>query len=200
MEANEELHERKAAQGDEEHALAEELRRLRAEVERLVAENVVLRRTVQQHELLDPLTGLFNRAAFDGALAREVERSRRYGRKLSLIVLDVDGMGIINERYGLPAGDAVLERVGKAIGALVRRSDVTGRFEGDRFGLLLPEIDLEGAAHVAERIYVEAVGTPVEAGGKKLIFKLRHGAVEWEPDEGPESLYARAAQALMKHP
>jgi diguanylate cyclase (GGDEF)-like protein len=100
----------------------------------------------------DPLTGLLNRRAFEELLDSELERSRRTGRPLSVVVGDLDGLSELNGRLGLPAGDRVLQRVARDMLKWKRRIDSAGRIGGEEFALLLPETDERGAFLVAERL------------------------------------------------
>ncbi len=100
----------------------------------------------------DPLTGLLNRRGFDAVLDREVERSRRSGRPVSVVFGDVDGLKGLNDAAGHDTGDAALVAIARAIAHLKRRIDVGARFGGDEFALVLPEADAAGALVVAERI------------------------------------------------
>jgi diguanylate cyclase (GGDEF)-like protein len=100
----------------------------------------------------DPLTGLLNRRAFEQLLEAELERSRRTGRPLSVLVGDVDGLAVVNARLGHPAGDGVLQLVARDMLKWKRRIDSAGRVGGEEFGLLLPETDERGAFMLAERL------------------------------------------------
>jgi diguanylate cyclase (GGDEF)-like protein len=100
----------------------------------------------------DPLTGLLNRRAFEQLLDSELERSRRTGRPLSVVVGDLDGLGLVNARCGHPAGDRVLQLVARDMDKWKRRIDSAGRIGGEEFALLLPETDERGAFLVAERL------------------------------------------------
>jgi diguanylate cyclase (GGDEF)-like protein/putative nucleotidyltransferase with HDIG domain len=101
---------------------------------------------------VDPLTGLLNRRAFEEMLNFELDRSRRTGRPLSLIVGEIDGMGRLNSERGHGAGDAALKQVGQHMTKWKRRMDSAGRIGGEKFGVLLPETDEHGAFLVAERL------------------------------------------------
>ena len=101
---------------------------------------------------IDPLTGLLNRRAFEGLLESELERSRRTGRPLAVIVGDVDGLSVVNAHRGDPAGDSVLKRVARDMQKWKRRIDSAGRIGGEEFALLLPETDERGAFLLAERL------------------------------------------------
>ncbi|HEX8103212.1 MAG TPA: sensor domain-containing diguanylate cyclase [Solirubrobacteraceae bacterium] len=99
----------------------------------------------------DPLTDVGNRRAYDERLVKEVARACRYGRPLSLVLLDLDGFKAVNDRAGHPAGDEVLRRVAAILRA-TRVADDCYRLGGDEFALLLPDTPPEGAALVAERV------------------------------------------------
>ena len=118
----------------------------------LMRENDRLFREVQRLAVTDGLTGLFNRHKLDEALANEFERARRYKRPLSIVMIDMDGLKTINDTYGHPAGDAALKMVADVIRSQIRRVDMPGRFGGDEFVVILPEVELERAAKIAERI------------------------------------------------
>jgi len=118
----------------------------------LIRENDRLFREVQRLAVTDGLTGLFNRHKLDEALANEFERARRYKRPLSIVMIDMDGLKTINDTYGHPAGDAALKMVADVIRGQIRRVDMPARFGGDEFVVLLPEVELELAAKIAERI------------------------------------------------
>jgi diguanylate cyclase (GGDEF)-like protein/putative nucleotidyltransferase with HDIG domain len=100
----------------------------------------------------DPLTGLLTRRAFEELLESELERSRRTGRPLAVVVGDLDGLGELNGRLGLSAGDRALQLAARDMLKWKRRIDSAGRIGGEEFALLLPETDERGAFLVAERL------------------------------------------------
>ncbi len=100
---------------------------------------------------VDGLTQVFNRRYFEDAIEREMSRSRRYTRPLSLVLLDIDHFKKINDTFGHLAGDAVLKEVALTVRGRTRREDVFARFGGEEFALLLPEVDSKGAALLAEK-------------------------------------------------
>jgi diguanylate cyclase (GGDEF)-like protein len=100
----------------------------------------------------DPLTRLPNRRVFMRDLEREVERARRYGHPLSLVIGDVDRFKAINDTYGHPAGDDALCAVAETLTAGLRAADGAYRLGGDEFALLLPETTREEAAAVVRRL------------------------------------------------
>jgi diguanylate cyclase (GGDEF)-like protein len=114
-----------------------------------------IRRTqAQLHDLAihDPLTRVFNARAFSERLAGELKRSRRYGRPLSLLYLDLDDFKRVNDTHGHQTGDAVLRLVAEAIRHEVRQADLVGRLGGDEFAVLLPETDAALAQAAAARL------------------------------------------------
>src|SRR2546423_11121712 len=117
--------------------------------------------TIVEHEILevlehrsvtDPLTGLFNRYHFEATLKREAARCLRYQSRLALLLMDVDQLKAVNDRWGHPAGDQMLVRVAGAIRDSLRGCDIASRYGGDEFAVILPDTDPRAARLVAERI------------------------------------------------
>ncbi len=100
---------------------------------------------------VDGLTQIFNRRYFEETLDREISRCNRYGRELSLVLMDIDHFKQINDTYGHLAGDHVLKHIASTIRTKIRREDVFARYGGEEFGLLLPEVDARGAMLMAEK-------------------------------------------------
>ena len=99
----------------------------------------------------DGLTGLYNHRAFQELLREEAERAHRYDAPLSLLFLDVDDFKSYNDTFGHPAGDAVLRRIGEALQATARASDLVARYGGEEFAVILIETDADSARIAAER-------------------------------------------------
>lgn len=106
----------------------------------------------RQDALRDPLTGLPNRRAFEPRLDQEVSRARRYGRRLSLIMLDIDHFKTYNDLHGHRSGDDLLKQMGRLIQRELREPDMVFRIGGEEFVIILPETDLEGAVAVIRRL------------------------------------------------
>ncbi|HZL07505.1 MAG TPA: [Fe-Fe] hydrogenase large subunit C-terminal domain-containing protein, partial [Coriobacteriia bacterium] len=112
-------------------------------------------------QTVDALTGLWNGRAFSERLALEVARYQRYGTLLSLALIDIDGLGAINEAYREIAGDAVLRALGEMLRGLMRRTDAPARLHTDRFALLLPGVNKTAAFAVAEKLRSELHERPL---------------------------------------
>ena len=101
---------------------------------------------------LDALTGLWNRRAFSLDLDRELARSRRYGRSLSILLFDLDGLKAVNDTKGHQAGDKALRRFAKWLTVQMRHADCLYRWGGDEFVLMLPETTEEAARFLCDRL------------------------------------------------
>ncbi len=162
----------------------------------------VASRNASEHESLaivartDALTGCLNHAALQDTLAREVERCRRGGHRLSLLLLDLDHFAQINERCGHLVGDEVLRAVGYALRQTVRGFDFVGRYGGDEFALVVVDAAESEARGAAERVRA-AVARAVQALGGGLEVGVTIGLAEWRPGETAAALLARAERALM---
>jgi diguanylate cyclase (GGDEF)-like protein len=132
---------------------------------------------------VDSLTDLGNRAFLFNTVEREVERGRRFGRGFCLLMMDVDGLKSINDRYGHYQGDIVLRGVAGVIKANLRGIDVAARYGGDEFVALLTETDPTGAWVVAEKIRQVASELSLEAGGQRITTSLSIGVVSY-PEDG----------------
>ncbi|MBI2561149.1 MAG: sensor domain-containing diguanylate cyclase [candidate division NC10 bacterium] len=115
-------------------------------------ENAQLYQRTKELSARDDLTGLFNRRHFFENLEKEIQRARRYRRVFSLLMLDLDDFKGYNDSHGHLRGDEALKEVARLLLANSRRADVVGRFGGEEFVVLLPEINKQGAAVVAEKM------------------------------------------------
>jgi diguanylate cyclase (GGDEF)-like protein len=107
----------------------------------------------REQSIRDGLTGAYNHRHFQETLQREVGRAERQGRALSVLLLDIDDFKAVNDRYGHPVGDAILERIVAEIRSEVRGDmDLVARYGGEEFAVILPETPIAVAAEVAERI------------------------------------------------
>ncbi len=107
---------------------------------------------LRRHALRDSLTGLFNRGELDRLLGEEISRARRHGRALSLVMVDVDRFKRVNDTFGHPAGDRVLQQVANVLAGCLRTHDRVARYGGEEFAVILPETTGTDALAVAERM------------------------------------------------
>jgi diguanylate cyclase (GGDEF)-like protein/PAS domain S-box-containing protein len=104
----------------------------------------------------DALTGIMNRRALTDSLSYEIERAKRYGSDLSLIVCDIDNFKEINDTYGHDAGDQALQAISTTLKILLRKADIAGRQGGDEFMIILPETSDKGAEGLANNLLAAA--------------------------------------------
>jgi diguanylate cyclase (GGDEF)-like protein len=109
---------------------------------------------LQEKARVDPKTGLLNAREFEGTLAAELDRSRRTGVPVSLLMADLDFLRTINNTYGHLAGDVVIKGIADTLREQLRRYDVASRFGGEEFSVLLPETPHAQAVQIAERIRI----------------------------------------------
>ena len=115
-------------------------------------ENVDLHETVRLQAVTDELTGLYNRNHFQDTLDSEIERSRRFGTDVGLVMLDIDDFKQVNDTFGHLQGDAVLVEVARVLRELSRDIDEPARYGGEELAVILPQTDLNGAELAAERM------------------------------------------------
>jgi diguanylate cyclase (GGDEF)-like protein len=124
-----------------------------------VGERLTLQRRQMEREAAhDPLTGLYNRRTFEERYAHEFARGQRYGRPLSILMIDIDDFKKINDQYGHDQGDVVIRSVARVLGERMRKSDISARYGGEEFIVLLPEVALDGALQAGEKIRQEISG------------------------------------------
>ena len=115
-------------------------------------ENVLRHQEATRRSITDGLTGVWNRRYFELRTREELERSVRFSRPFSLLMVDLDNFKLVNDRFGHRSGDEVLVEVGRRLTDNTRELDTCARYGGEEFVLLLPETDGQGAAVVAEKL------------------------------------------------
>ena len=150
-------------------------------------------REARQLADLDALTGLHNRRYFHETLAREVARASRYGRQLSLVVLDLDDFKSINDRIGHLAGDGVLAEAAERVRDVVRSADVACRVGGDEFAIILPESGIADAENLYRRLQAALAKRPVGQVGRLAVSA---GVAELLPTDDAVAFFERADEAL----
>jgi diguanylate cyclase (GGDEF)-like protein len=148
---------------------------------------------------VDGLTGAYNKRYLAETLAREVARSRRYGRDLSLVMLDLDRFKEVNDAHGHLDGDAVLSAICHAIAAEIREEDVLARYGGEEFVVLLPETDLDHALLLAEKLRALVAALEPVVDGEPLIVTISLGVAALAPGvDTAEALLRRADERLYE--
>jgi diguanylate cyclase (GGDEF)-like protein len=142
--------------------------------------------------MIDPLTGLYNRRFAEQRLATEVARSERRGHPLTVLTLDLNNFKEINDTYGHPAGDQVLQEFGSRLNKVIRGSDLAVRLGGDEFLVVLPECTLDQLKLVLARLG----SFELDWEGRKIPVTFSAGWKDYEMGDRPEELLARADQAL----
>lgn len=117
----------------------------------------------------DELTGLFNRRHFYEVARMEIEKARVTKQPLAIMLLDLDGLKVINDEYGHGVGDIVLAHLGKSIATHTRQNDVPARLGGDEFGIVMSDTDKRGAFALARRLWADLEATPMYMGPKGAL-------------------------------
>ena len=161
----------------------------------LVCARMLMR--LQHASLRDMLTGLLNRRGIELHLQALAQRRQRDRRPFSLLSVDVDHFKRINDEHGHPAGDAVLEALGREMAALARAGDHPARAGGEEFWVLLPDTAGEGAQRVAERLQQAVRALRVTFDGAELQVTVSIGIVTARfPGESLQSVMQRLDRAL----
>ncbi len=125
--------------------------------------------------LTDSLTNIWNRRHFMQLAGHELERAKRYGGALAIMMIDLDHFKAVNDTYGHEVGDQALKKVAEVVGAELRKVDIFARIGGDEFVIALPQTGLEQAVHVGERLRENFSGTPIASGGPSLHITVSIG-------------------------
>jgi diguanylate cyclase (GGDEF)-like protein len=110
------------------------------------------REAMRRSALTDALTGAANRRGLGERIEYEVTRHAREGRRFAIVMIDLDGFKLVNDRFGHHAGDELLRDVAASLRDAVRDQDTVARLGGDEFCVLAPETDRAGAAHLADKV------------------------------------------------
>ncbi|MFQ5596235.1 MAG: diguanylate cyclase, partial [Anaerolineae bacterium] len=160
-------------------------------------ENARLYARVQKLAITDSLTGLYNRRGLFEFGRREVERARRFGRPLAAIMFDLDHFKRVNDTYGHATGDQVLAGLAARCRQALREVDLLGRYGGEEFAVLLPEIELADAGQVAERLRQSTAQAPFATDQGLMEITISLGVAPLDDECADlEALLQRADQAL----
>lgn len=157
-----------------------------------------LNHEVERLAITDSLTGLYNVSHLHEELRKEVERSRRTGRPLSLVFFDVDCLKELNDLHGHQAGSRVLEALGRALPTVIRKNvDSAYRWGGDEFVIMLPEADHEGAYGVAERLRGLVFEKKIEEI-QEFDVTISVGVSQLQAGEDPAAFLQRVDMAMYQ--
>jgi len=158
--------------------------------------NIKLFEKIQRQATTDGLTGLVNHKTFYEILEKELWRSRRYGGRISLIMIDIDNLKSINDAYGHRAGDKAIRKVSKRIKECIRQIDTAARYGGDEFAVILLNSSLDDAIIVAQRMVDAVASSQVTWQKEQIPLSISVGLGQYDPDTTPEDITSRSDQAL----
>jgi diguanylate cyclase len=148
----------------------------------------------------DNLSRVANRMAFEESLPFQLSNFKRTGQPFALVLLDVDHFKWINDTHGHLAGDQVIIILGATLKSLLRARDFVARYGGDEFAILLPDVDLDMAIHMVQRIRREIDHTTfnVGVGGARVAVTTSMGMAMSQREDTPDSLLQKADDALYR--
>ena len=144
-----------------------------------------------QRMLLDPLTKVYNRAAFGDRLELEYRRWIRAQHSLRVVILDVDGFKAINDSFGYAAGDKALKIIARTIKKEIRDTDTVARFSGEEFVLLLPELSDSNAFNMIQAIQNQVSKLPFKFRDRNLTITLSAASTAFKDSDTPEEILER---------
>ncbi len=152
----------------------------------------------RQKAMIDPLTGLPNRAAWSERLEHEIKQWQQHGNTLSLAMLDLDHFKRINDNYGHLAGDKVLKIIATVLRKRLRGSDFIARFGGEEFVLLLPATPPAVGAKLLETLRAAIEACPFHFKGERVTITVSMGLATFRAGEHSDLVLKRADQALYR--
>ena len=163
----------------------------------LISEDITERRRMEEElkrlSEIDSLTNIYNRRKFYALLSDEIERSARYERPLSFMMLDIDYFKRVNDAYGHDMGDNVLVLMADIVNQLIRKTDIFARLGGEEFAIIVPETEIEGSKALAEKIRKGIEDYNFNGAGK---ITLSIGVTEFKRNDTVDSFLKRADDAL----
>ena len=165
---------------------------------KLSLSNLKLRDELRRQAIHDPLTGLFNRRYLDETLPRELNRSQRRSTPLCIVMLDIDGFKQFNDSFGHGPGDSLLRDFGRILREHLRKSDISCRYGGDEFVLVLPDSSIADTQERVEQIRIFVKDLQIRYGGQRVGMITLSAGIAQAPEHGTaESDLLRAADDAM---
>ncbi len=155
-------------------------------------------RFLEELAFRDYLTGLPNRRALEFDLEQRFSALRRYGVSFGVLLADLDNFKEVNDRYGHPAGDRLLQAIADSLRKSIRGADSPGRWGGEEFLVTAPFTDRAGLATLAERVRAEIATTFVPMGHARLRVTASIGTTVCEASDTPSTLIKRADRLLYQ--
>jgi len=152
----------------------------------------------QRNALIDALTGIPNRAAYDDRIEQEFKRRKRFGRPVSILAWDIDRFKSINDSYGHKAGDKVLRVIAQHLARNVRDTDFVGRYGGEEFVMLLVGSSAEEALVVADKMRLEVAQLGFHFHDHPVTVTASCGITSFTGDDEPDGVFDRADRALYQ--
>jgi diguanylate cyclase len=174
---------------------------LRARVEELERESRVLQNSLQEEQraaMIDALTGIANRAAYDDRMAHEFARWQRHGGTITIAAWDVDNFKSINDEFGHMAGDKVLRILGQHMARSVRGTDFLARYGGEEFVMIMIGMDAEQALKACNKIRTGIQGIAFHFREKPVTVTASCGITTFRMGDQPETAFERADSALYE--
>jgi diguanylate cyclase len=179
----------------------ERVQHMRARISVLERESRSLHESLREEQrlaMLDALTGIPNRAAYDDRIEQEFKRWKRFTRPVSILAWDIDRFKSVNDAYGHKAGDKVLRVVGQHLARHVRDTDFVARYGGEEFVMLLVGTGVEEARVVADKIRVELAALGFHFHDSPVAVTASCGITEFASTDTPDIIFDRADRALYQ--
>ncbi|HEY4968723.1 MAG TPA: diguanylate cyclase, partial [Steroidobacteraceae bacterium] len=179
----------------------ERVGRMRSRIRELERESHSLHASLQEEHrlsMIDALTGIPNRAAYDGRMEQEFRRWKRFGRTVAILAWDIDRFKTINDAYGHKAGDRVLRIFGQQLAKHVRETDFVARYGGEEFVMLLVGSSPAEAYDVADKIRVEISQLGFHFHDKPVTITASCGITNFIADDTADVAFDRADRALYQ--
>jgi diguanylate cyclase len=183
------------------HELENELIQVNGKLQLAEQETCQLRQRLKEQykkALIDPLTEINNRVAYDEHIIKEYARWKRYDIPLTLLIIDVDHFKHINDTYGHKAGDMALKYIAQVLKSNLRETDFICRYGGEEFAVFISDIAHEKILDVAEKLRIAIEECNFHYQGTRVTITISCGIAFYNGDDTPETVFKRADNALYK--